>query len=139
MKKKERSKMHAIRYERMDEHVPTSQGYFPIEQRYEVPESLQHVVEKPRPWGPYFLGIYDLNNIRLSGALFIRKVAQIIDPNLYKILPVDEPGQIPHISWPSDVQISPVPDWSKRLEQMHQNQKGQRKGQKDEEIESIFP
>ena len=46
--------MYAIRYERMDEHVPTSNGYFPIEQRYEVPDSTG--VDKPRPWGPYFLG-----------------------------------------------------------------------------------
>ena len=46
--------MYAIRYERMDEHVPSSNGYFPTEQRYEVPDSTG--VEKPRPWGPYFLG-----------------------------------------------------------------------------------
>ncbi len=46
--------MYAIRYERMDEHVPTSKGYFPTEQRYEVPVSSS--VEQPRPWGPYFLG-----------------------------------------------------------------------------------
>lgn len=47
-------RMYAIRYERMDEHVPSSKGYFPKEQRYEVPESTG--VEAPRPWGPYFLG-----------------------------------------------------------------------------------
>ena len=40
--------MYAIRYERMDEHVPTSSGYFPTEQRYEVPDSTG--VEKPRSW-----------------------------------------------------------------------------------------
>lgn len=108
--------MYAIRYERMDEHVPTSSGYFPTEQRYEVPDSTG--VEKPRSWGPYFLGVYDLNNIRLSGALFVRKVAQAIDPNIYRILPVDEPHQIPPISWPNDVQVSPVPDWSNRLDQL---------------------
>ena len=46
--------MYAIRYERMDEHVPTSKGYFPTEQRYEVPASSG--VAEPKPWGPYFLG-----------------------------------------------------------------------------------
>lgn len=46
--------MYAIRYERMDEHVPTSKGYFPTEQRYEVPASSG--VEQPKAWGPYFLG-----------------------------------------------------------------------------------
>jgi hypothetical protein len=46
--------MYAIRYERMDEHVPSSSGYFPKEQRYDVPHSSG--VETPRPWGPYFLG-----------------------------------------------------------------------------------
>jgi len=113
--------MYAIRYERMDEHVPTSNGYFPIEQRYEVPDSTG--VDKPRPWGPYFLGTYDLNNIRLSGALFVRKVAQMIDPNIYRILPVEEPQQIPPISWPNDVQISPVPDWAKTIAQMQKQEK----------------
>lgn len=65
-------KMRSIRYERMDEHCPTSQGYFPQNQRYEVPESSR--AEQPKTWGPYFLGIYDLANIKRSGALFIRKV-----------------------------------------------------------------
>ena len=60
---------------------------------------------------------YDLNNIRLSGALYIRKVARVIDPNMYSILPVDLPNLIPPISWPSDVKISPVPDWEKTLAQ----------------------
>lgn len=46
--------MYAIRYERMDEHVPSSKGYFPTEQRYEVPVSSG--VEQPKAWGPYFLG-----------------------------------------------------------------------------------
>ncbi|KAL3933035.1 MAG: hypothetical protein SGARI_003808, partial [Bacillariaceae sp.] len=77
--------MYAIRYERMDEHVPSSSGWFPSEQRYEVPESSG--VEQPRPWGPYFLGVYDLANIRDSGALFIRKVSSIIDYNMYNVLP----------------------------------------------------
>jgi hypothetical protein len=47
-------RMYAIRYERMDEHVPTSSGYYPTVQRYEVPTSSG--VDSPRIWGPYFLG-----------------------------------------------------------------------------------
>lgn len=47
-------RMYAIRYERMDEHVPSASGYYPKVQRYEVPNSSG--VETPRPWGPYFLG-----------------------------------------------------------------------------------
>jgi len=61
--------MYAIRYERMDEHVPSSNGYFPTEQRYEVPDSTG--VEKPRPWGPYFLG-YVLFLIFIFCALCLR-------------------------------------------------------------------
>jgi len=107
--------MYAIRYERMDEHVPSSKGYFPTEQRYEVPATSG--IEQPKAWGPYFLGTYDLNNIRLSGALYVRKVARLVDPNIYEILPVDIPQLIPTISWPSNIKISPVPDWEKRLAQ----------------------
>jgi hypothetical protein len=49
--------------------------------------------------------------------LYIRKVARLIDPNMYEILPVDLPHLIPPISWPSDVKISAVPDWEKTLAQ----------------------
>jgi Core-2/I-Branching enzyme len=105
--------MYSIRYERMDEHVPSAFGYYTTEQRYEVPKSSG--VEQPRPWGPYFLGIYDLDNIRTSGALFIRKVAQVIDDNIYRVLPVDDPHDIPRIGWPTEVKISPVPDWEKTV------------------------
>ena len=105
-------KMFSIRYERMDEHVPSAFGYFPTEQRYEVPESTG--IEQSRPWGPYFLGTYDLDNIRRSGALFIRKVSQLIDSNIYRVLPVDHPDQIPQIGWPTEVKLSPVPmKWEK--------------------------
>ncbi|KAL3941277.1 MAG: hypothetical protein SGARI_000657 [Bacillariaceae sp.] len=104
----------AIRYERMDEHVPSSSGWFPDEQRYEVPKSSG--VEAPRPWGPYFLGVYDLANIRDSGALFVRKVANVIDYNLYHLLPVDKPEQIPRIGWPKEVELSDVPDWEATLQ-----------------------
>mmetsp|Transcript_4024 Transcript_4024/g.8668 ORF Transcript_4024/g.8668 Transcript_4024/m.8668 type:complete len:572 (-) Transcript_4024:2728-4443(-) len=114
--------MYAIRYERMDEHVPTSTGYYPTEQRYEVPASTG--IEKPRAWGPYFLGTYDLYNIRVSGALYIRKVARAIDPNMYTILPVDRPEQIPPISWPSDVKISSVPNWKNTVAKLRKQLAG---------------
>lgn len=106
-------KMFSIRYERMDEHVPSAFGYYPTEQRYEVPESTG--IEQPRPWGPYFLGIYDLDNIRRSGALFIRKVSQLIDGNIYRILPVNHSSDIPRIGWPTEVKLSPVPNWEKTV------------------------
>mmetsp|Transcript_28210 Transcript_28210/g.66236 ORF Transcript_28210/g.66236 Transcript_28210/m.66236 type:complete len:160 (-) Transcript_28210:230-709(-) len=124
--------MYAIRYERMDEHVPTSKGYYPTEQRYEVPASTG--IGSPRPWGPYFLGAYDLNNIRMSGALYVRKVARAIDPNVYTILPVDRPDQIPPISWPADVKLSPVPDWEKKVAELRKKameKESRKKEQKD--------
>jgi hypothetical protein len=99
----------ALRYERMDEHVPTSRGYFPTDQRYEVPGSPS--VEASRPWGPYFLGVYDLGSIRESGALFVRKVSTHIDPNMVSLLPVDREDQIPLIHWPEEVKMIPKPDW----------------------------
>jgi Core-2/I-Branching enzyme len=46
--------MYAIRYERMDEHVPSSSGWFPTDQRYEVPKSTG--IAQPHAWGPYYLG-----------------------------------------------------------------------------------
>jgi hypothetical protein len=102
-------KIYAIRYERMDEHVPNSQKWFPTDQRYDVGETTG--VEQPRPWGPYFLGTYDLNDIKESGALFIRKVSDRIDHNLLTLLPVHDPKEIPSISWPKDVKVTPKPDW----------------------------
>lgn len=59
--------------------------------------------------------MYDLKKIRDSGALFIRKVAYAIDPNMYNLLPVDDPVEIPPIGWPDEVKISPVPDWEKTV------------------------
>jgi Core-2/I-Branching enzyme len=108
--------IYAIRYERMDEHVPSSNGWYPTEQRYEVPKSSG--VDVPKPWGPYYLGVYDLANIRMHGAFFIRKVATAIDPNLFRILPVNSPEEIPRIEWPREVAISPLPDWEKKLATM---------------------
>ena len=62
-----------VRYERMDEHYPSAFGVFPENQRYQVPEKLvkQNVLDQPRVWGPYFLGVYDLREIRETGA-FLR-------------------------------------------------------------------
>lgn len=54
----------------------------------------------------------------MSGALYARKVARMIDPNMYTILPVDSPKEIPPISWPNDVRLSPVPDWERTLAQI---------------------
>merc|ERR1719232_391760 len=94
----------------MDEHCPTSQGYFPQNQRYEVPESSR--AEQPKTWGPYFLGIYDLANIKRSGALFIRKVSKFVDPNIVNLLPVDDIDTLPVIDW-VELKISEKPDWEK--------------------------
>ena len=122
---KQRPGMYAIRYERMDEHFPTVSGYFPNEQRYDVPLSSQQQsslfedydndfvpVEEPKIWGPYFLGVYDLANIKRSGALFIRKVSVLVEPNLFHMLPVEDVRTLPDIEW-VNLNISDVPDWEK--------------------------
>ena len=70
----------------------------------------------------------------MSGALYIRKVAQVIDPNLYRILPVEEPQQIPPISWPKDVQISTVPDWAKQITQLRKQAADKLKEKKEKNI-----
>lgn len=67
-----------------------------------------------------FYSVYDLRNIQESGALFVRKVATAIDPNMYHILPVDNPTEIPPIDWPTEVQVSAVPNWEKKLAQYKQ-------------------
>jgi len=105
----------AIRYERMDEHVPTAFGYYPTQQRYEVPESS--LADQPKPWGPYFLGVYDLADIIDSGALYVRKTSVHVDPNLVRLLPVSNTSELPYIEWPNEVQISPVPNWTKKIEE----------------------
>jgi len=63
-----------------------------------------------RPWGPYFLGVYDLGSIKDSGALFARKVSWTVDNNLVQMLPVKltygrkqgklEWDELPDIRWP---------------------------------------
>jgi len=101
--------MYAMRYERMDEHYPTAFGLVPVQQRYDVPNAS--LCDKPRPWGPYFLGVYDLANIRRSGALFVRKVSVHLDPNIVHMLPVRSHDDLPDIQWPDEVKISEKVDW----------------------------
>ena len=102
-----------VRFERMDEHYPTAYGVFPESQRYQVPESLieSHTLDQPKIWGPYFLGVYDLGQIRDTGALFARKVSALLDPNMVRLLPVDRTDQIPNIQWPREVSLTEKPEW----------------------------
>lgn len=99
-----------LRYERMDEHVPTAFDEIWENQRYQVPESSTGV-ETTRPWGPYFLGVYDLGSIRASGALFVRKISKFVEPNMIRLLPVDNEDEIPKIFWPEEVNITEKVDW----------------------------
>jgi hypothetical protein len=107
------SNIYHIRFERMDEHYPTSYGKFPSLQRYQVPESFvqQSILDQPKIWGPYFLGTYDLGDLRNSGALYARKVSSIVDRNLLQILPVNHTEDIPPIHWPIEISITDRPDW----------------------------
>lgn len=107
------SSIEHIRYERMDEHVPTAFGYLWENQRYAVPNSAN--VDAPRPWGPYFLGVYDLKEIKDSGALFVRKVSDRIDYNIVEMLPVYDRNDIPRIGWPKEIEISPKTDWKEKF------------------------
>lgn len=120
-----------LRYERMDEHYPSPlRNYYPTHPRYEVPRNMttpkyqkEHDLQLPNDphiWGPYYLGVYDLMDIRESGALFLRKVCSKVDANIFNLLPVDAPQQIPPIQWPAGgVQASVVPDWeSDKIELM---------------------
>ena len=78
-------------YVRMDEHYPWSNAT----QRY-----TSGLDKRERPWGPYYVGTYDLGAIRESRALFVRKTSRSVDPNIFKLLPVDDYAQIPDIRWP---------------------------------------
>ncbi|KAI2508423.1 Core-2/I-Branching enzyme [Fragilaria crotonensis] len=109
-----RPEMTALRYERMDEHVPSAFGVVPLRQHYDVPKSA--MVDAPKPWGPYFLGIYDLRSIRRTGALYIRKVSELVEPNLYQILPAARVEDIPSLFWPNEVKVSEKVDWIQRME-----------------------
>mmetsp|Transcript_24627 Transcript_24627/g.54449 ORF Transcript_24627/g.54449 Transcript_24627/m.54449 type:complete len:482 (+) Transcript_24627:266-1711(+) len=105
-------KIYSTRYERMDEHYPTAFGLFPSDQRYDVPKSSK--ADKPRVWGPYFLGVYDLANIIHNGALFIRKVSVTVDPNIVRLLPVQDWSELPYIGWPDEVLLTEKPNWEKK-------------------------
>jgi hypothetical protein len=59
-----------------------------------------------------------LANIKDSGALFIRKLAKEIDPNLFDLLPVNSKDQIPYIQWPNEIKISEKINWDKLLEEV---------------------
>jgi hypothetical protein len=85
--------MNAMHFIRMDEHYPWNN----FAQRYEAPN--EHTPSR-RAWGPYYLGTYDLKDIKDSGALFIRKISPLVDENIFRLLPVDDHADIPDISWP---------------------------------------
>jgi hypothetical protein len=111
-----RPSMTALRYERMDENIPDAFGMVVETQRYSVPNSS--IVEQPKPWGPYYLGVYDLRAIRQSGALFCRKVSRFVEPNLQHLLPVQSKDEIPDIYWPEEVSVSVKMNWRKRIEEL---------------------
>jgi hypothetical protein len=60
----------------------------------------------------------------------VRKVAKAVDPNMYKILPVDDPIDIPSIEWPKEVQVSAVPNWEKMIAMYERQAKNKRKEEK---------
>jgi len=93
--------MRASFYVRMDEHYPWSSA----KQRY-----ASTLDRAERPWGPYYLGAYDLGDVRESRALFLRKASRDVDPNLFALLPVDDFRDIPDLRWPPrTVAVSPPP------------------------------
>jgi len=133
-----------LRYERMDEHFPSPlRGYFPKHPRYEVPKpTTTDILIPPEPhvWGPYYLGVYDLADIKESGALFIRKTSSVLDPNLYHLLPVDEWQEIPPIQWPSiGVQASAVPNWPAEKERLMQKAFAKQQRQREEKEKAQKP
>ena len=115
-----------VRYERMDEHMPSCTGVFPDTQRYVAPANIE-----PRVWGPYFLGINDLQNIKMSGALFFRKISDTVEANLYNLFPVDlreDVDRLPVIDWgrETDYQISPRPTFREQNDQNRQKNNTQK-------------
>jgi hypothetical protein len=130
-------RMSAIRYERMDEHMPTAiRGYYPMNPRYQVPKASRDVVDEPKVWGPYYLGMYDLYDIRQSGALFCRKVSTLVDVNLIQMLPVDRHDQLPPIQWPlQGVSISELPNWETEKARLIQLAKEEAKKEEKEQQE----
>ena len=61
--------------------------------------------------GPYFLGIYDLGDIKREGSLFLRKASVFVEPNIVNMFPVDTMDELPDIYWPEEVKISEKPQW----------------------------
>ena len=103
--------MRSLRYERMDENLPNAWGkYTSSDSLYDIPPKFKDATNgegSARPWGPYFLGTYDLGAIKDSGALFIRKVSSTVDKNLVNMLPLEKPSDdrlewdiLPDIRWP---------------------------------------
>ena len=88
----------------MDEDKPSPYGRIATNQHYDAPNFVH--VEPSKALGPYYLGTYDLGEIKRSGALFIRKVSKEIDPNLFRIFPVTKNEAIPLIDWPNEVKVS---------------------------------
>ena len=84
--------MQALRYERMDENAPNAwDEWTRSDSFYDIPPKFTKVTDgegPSKPWGPYFLGLYDLGGIKESGAIFIRKVSWSVDENLVRLLPV---------------------------------------------------
>jgi len=89
--------LRAIHWVRMDEHYPWNS----LSSRYVATE----LEAEERPWGPYYVGTYDLADIKRSGALFIRKTSMLVDPNLFHLLPVASHAAVPNISWPPHVRV----------------------------------
>ena len=83
----------SVWYVRMDEHYPWSSH----KQRYEAPPHLS----TGRPWGPYYVGSYDLGDIKAHRALFVRKASRHVDGNIFQVLPVDDYVKIPDLRWPA--------------------------------------
>jgi hypothetical protein len=129
-----------VRYERMDEHMPTSYGKFWEYQRYQVPDSSLYRLEQPKVWGPYFLGVYDLGDVRESGALFVRKVSALLDPNMVHLLPVDRVTDIPNVHWPfrfgvGEISLTDAPDWQAEKQQWSDYRKSlEQDSDNDEEL-----
>ena len=105
--------MYSLRYERMDENAPNAWGkYTSSNSLYDIPTKFGDATDgegPAKPWGPYYLGTYDLGAIRDSGSLFVRKVSWTVDKNLVLMLPVKmsegsegrlEWDELPDIRWP---------------------------------------
>ncbi|KAL7494451.1 hypothetical protein ACHAWT_003144 [Skeletonema menzelii] len=126
--------MQSLRYERMDENAPNAwDKWTSSNSLYDIPPKFKSVTDgegPSKPWGPYFLGLYDLGDIKDSGALFIRKVSWSVDENLVRMLPVLrseseeermllEWDVLPDIRWPKNgVKIKDPWVWSEENEEV---------------------